>query len=152
MDSTIWAEQALSPGGWARDGAVTVSAGRIRDVKTAAPRRGREVGCLLPAPVNRYCHTLPRAMACMAERSDSFRTWRDLMYRFPGHPIPDGVQAIAAQAGDTDLYSWSFTFNQVVVSDTWSAFCRVVQGGQLAAREAVAARFRTAMARLRGRA
>jgi formimidoylglutamate deiminase len=102
MDSTIWAEQALLPGGWARDVAVTVAQGRIRQVKVAAPRQGRVVGCLLPAPVNLHSHTFQRAMAGMAERRgaspDSFWTWRDLMYRFLDHLTPDDVQAIAAQA------------------------------------------------------
>lgn len=101
MHSTIWAEQALLPGGWARDVAVTLSGGRIAAVEAGVPRRGRSVGCLLPAPVNLHSHTFQRAMAGMAEvrglGSDSFWTWRDLMYRFLQHLTPDDVQAIAAQ-------------------------------------------------------
>jgi formimidoylglutamate deiminase len=102
MDGTIWAEQALLPEGWARDVAVTIAQGRIRQVKTAAPRQGRAVGCLLPAPANLHSHTFQRAMAGMAERRgmgpDSFWTWRDLMYRFLDHLTPDDVQVIAAQS------------------------------------------------------
>ena len=56
---------------------------------------------LLPSPVNVHSHAFQRAMAGLTERrsthsSDSFWTWRDLMYRFLDRLTPDHVEAIAA--------------------------------------------------------
>ena len=91
-------ETALLPGGWARNVAVEVVAGRIASVCTGVP--GGKAGCLLAAPVNLHSHTFQRAMAGLTERrgpgQDSFWTWRDLMYRFLDRLTPDDVQAIAA--------------------------------------------------------
>ncbi len=100
--STIWAKTALLPSGWESDVAVTLSPeGRIASVQTGAPETGHRVGILLPAPVNAHSHAFQRAMAGMTERrgpdpSDSFWTWRQLMYRFLDQLTPEQVQAIAA--------------------------------------------------------
>jgi len=56
---------------------------------------------LLPAPANCHSHAFQRAMAGLTEKrgkseSDSFWTWRKLMYRFLDKLTPDQVQAIAA--------------------------------------------------------
>jgi formimidoylglutamate deiminase len=56
---------------------------------------------LLPAPVNLHSHAFQRAMAGLTERrgehpSDSFWTWRKLMYRFLDHLTPEHVEAITA--------------------------------------------------------
>ncbi len=99
----IWAEQALLATGWARDVAVTLDGERIAAVTpgtTPAPG-DRRVGALLPAPANLHSHAFQRAMAGMTERrgpdaSDSFWTWRRLMFRFLDQLTPDDVQAIAA--------------------------------------------------------
>ncbi len=97
----IHAEQALLPGGWARDVAVEVEGGRIVAVTPGAAAEGQRVGCLLPAPVNLHSHAFQRAMAGMTEHrtagQDSFWTWRRLMYRFLDRLTPQDVQAIAAQ-------------------------------------------------------
>ncbi len=96
-------ETALLPGGWARDVAVTVKAGRIAAIAPGVP--GARAGCLLAAPVNLHSHTFQRAMAGLTERrgpvrpeggADSFWTWRSLMYRFLDRLTPEDVQAIAA--------------------------------------------------------
>jgi formimidoylglutamate deiminase len=101
MERVIRAGQALLPGGWARDVAVTLRAGRIAAVAGGVPGRA-DVPVLLPAPVNLHSHTFQRAMAGLAERRgagpDSFWTWRAVMYRFLEHLTPDDVEAIAAQA------------------------------------------------------
>ncbi|MDZ4136086.1 MAG: amidohydrolase family protein, partial [Paracoccaceae bacterium] len=98
--TSLWAETALLPGGWANRVRVDFEAGRILAVREGADPVGRRLGCLLPAPVNLHSHAFQRAMAGMTERrgaaQDSFWTWRALMYRFLDHLTPEDVQAIAA--------------------------------------------------------
>ena len=100
--TTIWAKTALTEGGWRSDVAVTIGAGgRIASVTEGSPPAGQPVGILLPAPVNGHSHAFQRAMAGLTERrgpdgSDSFWTWRRLMYRFLEELTPDHVEAIAA--------------------------------------------------------
>ena len=101
--TAIHAAQALLPQGWASD--VTVGLGpdgRISAVTpdSSAPAGAVRVGVLLPAPANTHSHAFQRAMAGLTERrgqgSDSFWTWRTLMYRFVDVITPDQLQAIAA--------------------------------------------------------
>lgn len=104
----IWAEQALLADGWQRDVRVDIASdGRIAAL--AAGQAGdmagpaRRVGLLVPAPANCHSHAFQRAMAGLTERrgrgaapSDSFWTWRQLMYAFLDRITPEQVQAIAA--------------------------------------------------------
>ena len=100
--NTIWATSALLPSGWAQDVAVQVDdAGRITSVETGTQPSGTRTTMLLPAPANAHSHAFQRAMAGMTEArgpnpSDSFWTWRQLMYRFLDQLTPEQVQAIAA--------------------------------------------------------
>lgn len=99
---TIWAETALLPSGWASNVRVDVDMqGRISDVTADAPVQGTRVPMLLPAPVNVHSHAFQRAMAGLTERrgpdpSDSFWTWRQLMFRFLDRLTPDHIEAITA--------------------------------------------------------
>jgi len=99
---TIWAETALLPAGWASDVCIDIDAeGRISTVQTGVPARGTRVAMLLPAPVNVHSHAFQRAMAGLTERrgpdpSDSFWTWRQLMFRFLDRLTPDHIEAITA--------------------------------------------------------
>lgn len=99
--TTLWAEQALLPDGWAHSVRIDLHAGRIAAVTLGAAPAGERFGCLLPAPANLHSHAFQRAMAGMTETrtagQDSFWTWRALMYRFLDHLTPEDVQAIAAQ-------------------------------------------------------
>ena len=98
----IWARQALLATGWASDVLITIGAdGRIVKVQTSQPPAGNQVDLLVPAPANSHSHAFQRAMAGLTERrgkdpSDSFWTWRNLMFRFLDQITPDQVQAIAA--------------------------------------------------------
>ncbi len=98
----LWTEQALLPGGWARDVAVSIGTdGRIASVTPDVAQRGQRLDILLPAPANLHSHAFQRAMAGLTEQrgpdpSDSFWTWRQLMFRFLDRLTPDHVQAIAA--------------------------------------------------------
>ena len=100
----IWAEQALLADGWHRGVTVDIGAdGRIVALADGPPAPGvRKVGVLVPAPANCHSHAFQRAMAGLTERrgaqpSDSFWTWRQLMYDFLDRITPEQVQAIAAQ-------------------------------------------------------
>ena len=98
--TTLHAQSALLPEGWARDVAVTIEAGRIARVETGVPMPGA-LPVLLPAPVNAHSHAFQRAMAGLTEArgpdaTDSFWTWRRLMFRFLDRLTPDHVEAIAA--------------------------------------------------------
>ncbi|AEI92801.1 formimidoylglutamate deiminase [Roseobacter litoralis] len=98
----IWAEKALLPSGWASNVQVDIDAqGRIGAVQPDAPETGSRVAMLLPAPVNVHSHAFQRAMAGLTERrgpdpSDSFWTWRQLMFRFLDRLTPDHIEAITA--------------------------------------------------------
>ncbi len=99
---TIWAETALLPSGWASHVRIDIDAdGRINAVHEGAPEQGIRAGMLLPAPVNVHSHAFQRAMAGLTERrgpnsSDSFWTWRQLMFRFLDRLTPDHIEAITA--------------------------------------------------------
>lgn len=100
--TTIWAERALLPEGWAENVLVTVAAdGRIASVETGAQPAGQRTGLLLPAMANLHSHAFQRAMAGLSEAkgdlpTDSFWTWRKIMYRFMDHLTPEDVEKIAA--------------------------------------------------------
>ena len=95
---------ALLPDGWANDVRLTIAGGRITTVmRDAAVQAGDEqAGIGLPGIANLHSHAFQRGMAGLAERrgqnSDSFWTWRTLMYRFVDLVTPDDLEAIAAQA------------------------------------------------------
>lgn len=99
---TIWAETALLESGWARHVRVDFDTdGTITSVAGDAPQEGYRTGILLPAPVNVHSHAFQRAMAGLTERrgpdpTDSFWTWRKLMYRFLDRLSPDDVEGITA--------------------------------------------------------
>ena len=99
--TTLWAEWALLPTGWARDVAVELVDGRVSRVTPDSDPVGERVGILLPAPANAHSHAFQRAMAGLTERrgpnpNDSFWTWRQLMFRFLDRLDPDQIEAIAA--------------------------------------------------------
>ena len=101
---TIHAETALLPDGWMENVFIDLGDdGRIATVTQHVTGTAAEihVSCLLPAPVNAHSHAFQRAMAGLTEHrsnnsTDSFWTWRELMYRFLDQLTPDHVEAIAA--------------------------------------------------------
>ena len=100
----IHAETALLPDGWMENVLIDLGDdGRIAKVTQHVTVTAAEihVPCLLPAPVNAHSHAFQRAMAGLTEHrsnnsTDSFWTWRELMYRFLDQLTPDHVEAIAA--------------------------------------------------------
>ena len=99
---SVWAEKALLGNGWAENVLIGISPdGLIDSIETNQPSSGETVGILLPAPANCHSHAFQRAMAGLTEKrgpdaSDSFWTWRQLMFRFLDRLTPDHVEAIAA--------------------------------------------------------
>jgi formimidoylglutamate deiminase len=99
----IHATSALTPQGWQRD--VELEIGTDGAIASIGPQTGRadhRAALLLPAPLNLHSHAFQRAMAGLTEArgpeaSDSFWTWRRLMFRFLQQLSPEDVQAIAAQ-------------------------------------------------------
>ncbi len=106
-------ERALLPGGWARDVLIDIDdAGRIASVtpgtvpfsrgaeRSAMQEKGTVPGFMVPGMGNVHSHAFQRAMAGMAEArthaSDSFWTWRELMYRFAGRITAEQIGDIAA--------------------------------------------------------
>lgn len=100
----LWFEQALLADGWSRRVRMTVENGRIGSIEANAdPMPGDNLhGAVLPGMGNLHSHSFQRGMAGLAElrgsTTDSFWTWRDVMYRFANRVGPDELQALAAQA------------------------------------------------------
>lgn len=100
---TIRARQALTPKGWCEGVEIDIGAdGIIADVRTGCAFPDPVAAIALPAPGNLHSHAFQRAMAGLTERrgatpTDSFWTWRELMYRFLDRLTPDDIEAIAAQ-------------------------------------------------------
>ncbi|MGI9391628.1 MAG: formimidoylglutamate deiminase [Boseongicola sp.] len=100
----IHAKQALTSSGWEFSVDILVSSdGRIEAIAPQTGTPDTSVDLALPAPTNLHSHTFQRAMAGLTETrgpdpTDSFWTWRRLMYRFLERLTPDHVEAIAALA------------------------------------------------------
>ncbi len=92
---------ALLPSGWANDVQVVITAGAIAEVTPGvAPVAGDERhGIALPGLASLHSHAFQRGMAGLAElrgdRTDTFWTWRETMYRFALAMTPDDVAAVA---------------------------------------------------------
>ena len=99
---TVWAKTALLPNGWASNVRIDIDVdGRIAGVQSDTKMAGTTTVMLLPAPVNVHSHAFQRAMAGLTERrgpnlSDSFWTWRQLMFRFLDRLTPEHIEAITA--------------------------------------------------------
>ncbi len=96
--------EALLPEGWAGNVRITVRDGLCAAIETEvapAPQDERH-GLAIPGLPNLHSHAFQRGMAGLAERrgpsSDSFWTWREIMYRFVDRIGPAELQAIAALA------------------------------------------------------
>lgn len=102
--STLFARQALLPGGWQANVRLEWDAGgTLTAVTPGAQQTNGEASAdlVLPGMVNLHSHAFQRALGGLTETAgdgpDSFWTWRDLMYRFARNITPDHIEAIAAQ-------------------------------------------------------
>ncbi|WP_124096299.1 formimidoylglutamate deiminase [Burkholderia gladioli] len=101
---SLFAAHALLPGGWRTNVLIEWNdAGAIVSVTpdtTAAPAdAGLAAGPVMPGMPNLHSHAFQRAMAGLTEYranpTDSFWSWRELMYRFAARITPDTLGAIA---------------------------------------------------------
>ncbi len=100
----LFATDALLPGGWAKDVSIVIDGGgRIGAVRPGSKpdaEAERVAGFLVPGMANLHSHAFQRAMAGLTEArthpTDSFWTWRELMYRFAARITPEQVHDIAA--------------------------------------------------------
>ena len=86
--SSLFAETALLPGGWANKVRIEVGRGRIIGLAEGAAAKSSDERCaiLIPGMPNLHSHAFQRGMAGLAETrgpgADSFWSWREVMYRF----------------------------------------------------------------------
>lgn len=98
----VHADQALTQTGWQQNVEIAIGDdGRISHLGAQHSRPSVRLDLALPAPVNLHSHAFQRAMSGLTETrgpdaSDSFWTWRRLMYRFLDRLTPDHVEAISA--------------------------------------------------------
>ncbi|MBS7780862.1 formimidoylglutamate deiminase [Acidovorax sp. CCYZU-2555] len=99
----LWAEDALLPGGWARNVLLRWDAtGHITQVDTdmpAPPGVARAAGPMLPGMPNLHSHAFQRGFAGLTEfrgqAPHSFWSWRQQMYAFAHRITPESLEAIA---------------------------------------------------------
>jgi formimidoylglutamate deiminase len=102
--ASVFFKRALLPSGWSSGVRLNFDEGRIASVEQGAQAQpGDDIAAIgLPGIANLHSHAFQRGMAGLAEirgaASDSFWTWREVMYRFVGAMTPDDIEAIAAQA------------------------------------------------------
>lgn len=103
--STLVCKHALLPDGWAKDVCIHIDEqGNIVDVVSGC-RPGTSdylTGYLVPGIPNLHSHAHQRAFVGLTEKSgnntDSFWTWRKLMYRCLEHLTPDHMLSVASMA------------------------------------------------------
>jgi len=100
----LYAPSLMTPTGWRSHCVIRIEDGWIAGIENADhPPNGAEkaAGPILPGMPNLHSHAFQRAMAGLTERwgspTDSFWSWRDLMYRFVARLTPEDIRAIALQ-------------------------------------------------------
>ncbi len=107
MTQTIWAASALLASGWANN--VEIEVDTSGNIATITPdttyKSGEKQMVLIPGIANVHSHAHQRAMAGLGERAgensegttDSFWTWRKIMYHYLERIQPDHLFHIASQ-------------------------------------------------------
>ena len=102
MGQKLFFRHALLPTGWAADVLITTADGRIAALETGAAPEGAAHAIALPGLPNLHSHSFQRGLSGLTESrgdsTDSFWSWRELMYRFALRMSPDDVEAVATQA------------------------------------------------------
>lgn len=126
-------ENAYLSGGWAKNVCLELDdAGIISKIITDYNGEAEKLsGYALPAMNNVHSHAFQRAMAGLAEYSsggsDSFWTWRDIMYRFSGKISTAELEKIASQlylemlkAGYVSVSEFHYLHHDAAGSDAMS--------------------------------
>lgn len=103
MTHSLFAADALLPGGWAKDVLLAWNgAGELTRVQVGArAHEGVAIakGPVIPGMPNLHSHAFQRGFAGLTEHraseQDSFWSWRTLMYRFAARLAPEHMEAIA---------------------------------------------------------
>jgi len=106
MTRRLFARDALLPQGWAADVLVEIADdGTIAAVDARSAPDGAEIagGPLVAAMPNVHSHAFQRGLAGRTgrhshDRSDTFWTWRDVVYDFLDRIDADALEAVTAQA------------------------------------------------------
>ena len=99
----LHAASALLPQGWAHDVRLTLEHGQLSAIEIGVPAAAGDEchAVLVPGMPNLHSHAHQRGMAGLAEwrgaSTDSFWSWRELMYRFALAMTPAQLEAIASQ-------------------------------------------------------
>lgn len=99
----LHAGSALLPEGWRENVRLTLEDGRVASIETdvAQDSADEHHAVLVPAMPNLHSHAFQRAMAGLAEvrgpASDSFWSWRTVMYKFALSMTPEHIEAVAAK-------------------------------------------------------
>ncbi|WP_269931687.1 formimidoylglutamate deiminase [Aminobacter sp. HY435] len=101
--ATIYAQRALLADGWQENVRLEIADGMVSTVQPdATPQPGDERhAIIIPGMPNLHSHAFQRGMAGLAEirgpSTDSFWSWREVMYKFALSMTPEQVEAVAAQ-------------------------------------------------------
>ncbi len=105
QEQALFADYAYLPEGWCRDVLLQWNDEGVLTHVTAqsGPPIGvtRAVGPIIPGMPNLHSHAFQRALAGLTEyratanTTDTFWSWREMMYRFVAHLTPDALAAIA---------------------------------------------------------
>jgi formiminoglutamate deiminase len=104
--NALWlhVQSALLPQGWAQDVRVQITDGAFAHIECGVSPQNADIRIAvgLPGLPNLHSHAFQRGMAGLTEHrgaeTDTFWTWRELMYRFLAHMTPDDLEAVTAQA------------------------------------------------------
>lgn len=101
---TLFARHALLADGWASDVRFDVEDGRIRRLVAGASRRNDDdrADVVIPGLCNAHSHAFQRALCGRTERrspaaTDTFWSWRHLMYAMAARVGPEELRCIARQ-------------------------------------------------------
>ena len=103
-ETALHFDRLLLPAGWKQNVRVRVRDGQFAEIApdSEAEGGGERYAIGLPGLSNLHSHAFQRGMAGLAEKrslsSDSFWTWRDVMYRFVDRLTPDDLFSIASLA------------------------------------------------------
>ncbi|MGI9203448.1 MAG: formimidoylglutamate deiminase [Woeseiaceae bacterium] len=103
--TTLFASQALTANGWAKNVRIVIEGGRIRSLERDAGAEKGDIaaGIVIPGLANVHSHAFQRVMAGHTENrgpadKDNFWSWRQRMYHLAGKIDAAALQAIARQA------------------------------------------------------
>lgn len=99
----LFVKQALLPDGWKKNVTLVVGPdGTFSSVKadTRPSAQAEQLEVALPPQISLHSHAFQRGMAGLAERrqtpSDTFWTWRTLMYKLASNISPEQMEVIAS--------------------------------------------------------